>query len=247
MLFIEVGSHAASGGQIGDIVDEEIAEALHQRHIPNVIFSLDIPDDQRVEHIGNVAVFGFRRFIQIRAGHAAFLNIAGKGGIGIIQFKILHELREGKGIDLNFKSAACEQRCQVAAQQKRIGARDVNVILLGGMETVDGLLKAVTHLHLINEHIVILANHIGFLNVLVQCVMLHEILMDFQIEIDVNHIGVLIRSRNIRHERFQQLGFPAAAHACDDLDIGRSHDFFQLVQVKTPLDQTHPASPRFTL
>lgn len=247
LLFIEVGGHAASGGQIGDIVDEEITETLHQRHIPNIILTLDVSHNQRVEHIRNITVFCLRRLIQIGAGHAAFLNIAGERGIGIIQLKILHELHEGEGINLDLKGTACEQCRQIAAQQEGIGTCDVDVIFLGGMETVDGLLKAITHLHFINKYIVILAIHIGILNVLIQRVMLHEILIDFQIEIDVNHIRVLISRCNIRHERLQQLGFPAAAHTRDDLDVGRSHNFFQLVQVIISLDQTHHSSPRFTL
>ena len=107
--------NAAGGGLIGDVVNEKVAQALHQRHIAHTVLSLNIPDDQRIKNIGNIIVFRLWRLIEVRAGHAALLDIAIKGSILVCQLEILHEFIERKGENLNFKGASGEQRCQIAA------------------------------------------------------------------------------------------------------------------------------------
>ena len=192
--------HSTGRGLIRDVIDQEIAQPLHQRHVAYPIFALNVPDDQRVENIGNIVVLRFLRLIEVRAGHTAFLNIPIKGDIRIRQFKIPHELAEGEGEDLNFKGTSGKQRCQVTAQQKSIGACDIDIVFLRSVKAVDSFLKAGTHLNFINEDEVVFVRKISVFNIVMQHMVLRQIFIRIQVEVHMNDIDLRLILPHIGHK-----------------------------------------------
>ena len=48
LLVVKCRRHTAGRVQVGDVVDQEITETFHQRHVAYPILSLDIPDNQQM-------------------------------------------------------------------------------------------------------------------------------------------------------------------------------------------------------
>ena len=145
---------------------------------------------------------------------------------------------------MRLERAAHEQRCQVAALQERVGTGDVNVVLFPSVQAVHSLFKRRAHLDLVDHHVVVHAGLVPFFDVAFQRVILKERFVIGQVEIDVDHVGTIVIGLYARDERLQQFRLAASAHACDDFDVGRASNTFQLVKVSGSLDQLHRFSPR---
>ena len=130
LVFMQYLCNIARRSEIGNIVHEKIHNTVHQSLISDIVFLPDIPQNQRVKHLADVGIFVLLIFVQIRARHTTLPHIAFQRCIRIVQSMIRHKLLKRKWIHLDFKGPAGEQRSQIGAQQKSIGACNIDIIPL---------------------------------------------------------------------------------------------------------------------
>ena len=87
---------------------------------------------------------------------------------------VLRELGEREGEHFHLEGPAREQGREIVRQQKGVRPGDIDVVLLGCVQTVDGLLEALAHLHLVDYNHIIAALDEMLLDVVVQRAVLHK-------------------------------------------------------------------------
>ena len=191
--------------KVGDIVHEKIDNAVHQDRIPDFIFLPDVSDDQGIEYVRDVVVFGFRVLIKIRSRHAALSQIPGESCIPVREGIILAELTEREREHFHFKGSPCEEGGKIGTQQESVRAGNIDIESFLRMEVVDGKLKIGAHLHLVNQDKVLLTIGIGAFNIIIQNMIILELLVLCQVEIDMHDVCVRNICFHIPFEGFQQL------------------------------------------
>ena len=88
------------------------------------------------------------------------------------------------------------------------------------MQAVYGFFEGGTHLHLVDEQVVLPIEHIAFLDVRLQGVIVHDILEVGQVVVDVDDVGVWLLFDNLLRQGLHKLRLARSAHASDDLDVG---------------------------
>ena len=111
-----------------------------------------IPGENGFVHVADIAVRFSDVGVIVGARKPATPDKIIEGVVDVVLLaKVSAILVESEGQDVHLSVAPREQGCQVGAQQKRVGSREIDIPTSARMDAVDCLLKAVTQLHLINE------------------------------------------------------------------------------------------------
>ena len=115
----------------------------------------NVSNDEGVEHVGDIGVACLVGSVGVGAGHTAFDRVAREGVGCVVQLVVKHELRQGEWEDGKLEGTPSEQRCEVAAHKEGVRTGNVQVVLFGGVQAVDGLLEPFAHLDFVDEHVVL--------------------------------------------------------------------------------------------
>ena len=206
--------------QIADVVEEKSNDALKSRGVAVAISRQDVFVENRVEDAREVVVLGARTVYKLRGERETTeAQKVVEHGMGIAVVEESEILREVQRLKSNFDIASCKERCQFAGKEFGIGAGNVHIKVLAGVESVNELLK--------------FGNILNFVEKDVGLADLFYIWLDefpcFAPTGEGGAVGILEVYRDYTvcgysvigkafSEQFKECGFPAAADAGDNLD-----------------------------
>ncbi len=191
MVGVEDVGDGAAGGETGDIVEEVIADAVEDGEVLDVVFLLNVAEDEGIIDGGEIGGFLGGVVIDVGAGKTAISEITVEAEIRVGNtVEVVEIFAERKWEDFDRIVAAGEESGEVAREEEGVGTGDIEVVFHGIVEAIDGVLEALTGLDFIDEDEIATVFDVTVFDILMEGVVFAEVFKGEVVEVDVDNIGV---------------------------------------------------------